>query len=138
MSDRQKRDIFFGRIIQLFNLQVNCHIISPRSTQSGFISLSRGVKGFCENQREGILALKRDVVALKDSNRVQLVTIKSCLDEVMSTVSALTEQMSTNEVKTRTNLIDIDKKIGELINDIYSQATRLFCFGLEKTIPLSA
>ena len=39
----------------------------------------------------------------------------------MSTVSALTEQMSTNEVKTRTNLIDIDKKIGELIETFSSQ-----------------
>ena len=39
----------------------------------------------------------------------------------MSTVSALNHQMSANDVKTRTNLIDIDKKIEELKETFSSQ-----------------
>jgi hypothetical protein len=89
--------------------------------KSDLLSLSKGVKSLCENQRDGIFGLKKEVLALKESHRVQFVNLKSCFDQIMLNVSTLNEQTSKIDDQTKGDIVEVDKKVSELKATVSSQ-----------------
>ena len=88
------------------------------------MSLSRGVKAFCDSQRESIASLKKEVVTLRESNRVQLVGLKTCFDEIVSSLTTLSDKITTVDVETRQKLSDADKKLVDIDDVVSKQSTK--------------